>query len=101
VVLGLDSVRLDDTSPRRRTLPPDRVVEVAGMECMPPPTRQFVVFDEHGVFVARVDPCWSALGIFIQLGGRFTWHEVTRVPKHTARRLAGIVDQAKRRPLVG
>jgi hypothetical protein len=91
-----------------------------------PPTRQYVVYNAHGIFVARVDLAWPELGIFIELDGqhhagqpvydarretavvaatgwlcgRFTWHEVVRVPGMTARRLAEIVDQARRRPVV-
>ena len=90
-----------------------------------PPTRQFVVYDEHGIFVARVDLAWPELGLFIELDGqhhkgqpvydarretavvaatgwlcgRFTWHEVAVTPRGTARRLAQLVDQCRRRPL--
>lgn len=89
------------------------------------PVRQYDVYDEHGQFVARVDLAWPELGLFIELDGqhhpgqpvydarretavvaatgwlcgRFTWHEVVRVPKATARRLAALVRQARRRPL--
>jgi very-short-patch-repair endonuclease len=89
------------------------------------PTRQLVVRTEAGVFVARVDLCWPELGLFIELDGqqhlgqpvydanretavvaetgwlcgRFTWHEVVHLPRATARRLAAIVDQARRRPI--
>ncbi|HEV3351323.1 MAG TPA: DUF559 domain-containing protein [Acidimicrobiales bacterium] len=92
---------------------------------LPPPVRQFVVYDEHDEFVAQVDLCWPELGLFIELDGqqhvgqpvydarretavvaatgwlvgRFTWYEVTQVPHATARRLAALVDQARRRPL--
>jgi hypothetical protein len=31
--------------------------------------------------------------------GRFTWYEVVHIPHATARRLAALVEQAKRRPL--
>ena len=90
---------------------------------LPEPTRQVGVFDEHGIRVARVDLAWPDLGIFIELDGehhkdqpvydarretavvaatgwlpgRFTWTEVTRVPKSTARRVLGIHAQARRR----
>lgn len=89
------------------------------------PTRQYALYDEYGVFVARIDLCWPELGVFIELDGqghagqpvydasresaivaetgwlrgRFTWTEVHRHPQHTARRLARIIDQARRRPL--
>jgi len=90
-----------------------------------PPVRQFTVYDEHGEFVARVDLCWPQLGLFIELDGqhhpgqpvydarretavvatmgwlvgRFTWYEVTALPHITTRRLAALVEQARRRPL--
>src|SRR5207237_1032760 len=84
---------------------------------LPPPTRQVVIYDHYGEFVARVDLAWPELGVFIELDGehhidqpvydasretlvvattgwlcgRFTWTEVVRTPVHAARRLAGIV----------
>jgi hypothetical protein len=90
-----------------------------------PPTRQHVVRDRRGTFIARVDLAWPELGLFIELDGqhhvgqpvydarretavvaatgwlcgRFTWHEVVRVPRSTARRLEAVADQARRRPL--
>jgi len=80
---------------------------------VPEPTRQHVVYDGYGNFVARVDLSWPELGVFIELDGqrhagqpvydaarqtavtaatgwlcgRFTWKEVTRLKPHTARRL--------------
>lgn len=92
---------------------------------IPEPTRQYVVEDEHGRFVARVDLAWPELGLFLELDGekhkdqplydasretavvaatgwlcaRLTWTEVTRYPAATARRLTRIVEQARRRPL--
>jgi hypothetical protein len=92
---------------------------------LPPPVRQFTLYDAHGEFVARVDLCWPQLGLFIELDGqhhpgqpvydarretavvattgwlvgRFTWYEVVHLPHATARRLAALVDQARRRPL--
>jgi hypothetical protein len=92
---------------------------------LPPPVRQYTVYDEHGEFIARVDLCWPQLGLFIELDGqqhtgqpvydarretaivaatgwlvgRFTWHEVVRLPRTTARRLACLVDQARARPM--
>ena len=88
-----------------------------------PPERQVVIVNEHGQFVARVDLAWPDLGLFIELDGehhlgqpvydasretaivaatgwlpgRFTWTEVVRFPHSTARRLAALVDQARRR----
>jgi hypothetical protein len=92
---------------------------------IPTPTRQYEVFDRHGVFVARVDLCWPELGIFIELDGqqhegqpvydasrqtavcaatgwvpgRFTWRQVRFNPVPTGRQLVDLVDQARRRPL--
>ena len=92
---------------------------------LPPPVRQFTVYDAHGEFVTRVDLCWPQLGLFIELDGqhhpgqpvydarretavvaatgwlvgRFTWYEVVQIPKTTVRRLTALVDQAGRRPL--
>ncbi|TMK87864.1 MAG: DUF559 domain-containing protein [Actinobacteria bacterium] len=92
---------------------------------LPPPVRQFTVYDARGEFVARVDLCWPQLGLFIELDGqhhpgqpvydarretavvaatgwlvgRFTWYEVVQIPKTTVRRLTALVDQAGRRPL--
>jgi very-short-patch-repair endonuclease len=85
--------------------------------------RQQEVFDADGVFVARVDLCRPDLGFFLELDGqhhrgqpvydarretavvaatgwlpgRFTWHELTRVPRATARRLEAIAAQCARR----
>ena len=92
---------------------------------VPEPTRQVEVFDEFGEFVARVDLAWPELGLFIELDGqhhkgqpvydanresrvvaatgwlcaRFTWDEIRRNPKTSGRRLAQIVEQARRRPV--
>jgi hypothetical protein len=88
------------------------------------PVRQFVVYDRYGNFVARVDLAWPELGLFIELDGmhhagqplydarretaviaatgwlvaRFTWDEIVRNPRATARRLAELAAQARRRP---
>jgi hypothetical protein len=92
---------------------------------LPPPSRQVYVYDQNGVFVARVDLAWPELGVFIELDGqqhigqpvydasretavvaatgwlcgRFTWTEVVRYSSHSMRRLAAIIEQARRRPL--
>jgi very-short-patch-repair endonuclease len=89
------------------------------------PTRQYRVFDANGLLVARVDLCWPDLGLFLELDGqhhkgqpvydarretavvaatgwlpgRFTWYEVVRARRATARRVAGLADQARRRPV--
>ena len=90
---------------------------------LPPPTRQYVVVDAGGRFVARVDLCWPELGLFLELDGqrhkdqpeydarrqtavtaatgwlvgRFTWREVRYLPETTLRRLAELVEQARNR----
>lgn len=92
---------------------------------LPEPVRQLRIEDAHGEFVARVDQAWPELGLFLELDGqhhggqpvydarretavvavtgwlcgRFTWTEVVRVPNSTARRLAALADQARRRPV--
>lgn len=91
---------------------------VAGL---PEPVRQLWI-EAAG---ARLDLAWPQLGLFIELDGqhhkdqpvydarretavvaatgwlcgRFTWTEVVHLPNATARRLAGLADQARRRPL--
>ena len=88
-----------------------------------PPTRQLEIYNEHGEFVARLDLSWPEIGLFAELDGqqhkdqpvydarretavvaatgwlpgRFTWHEVTRIPRQTERRLAALARQAARR----
>jgi len=85
--------------------------------------RQYVVRNENGLFVARLDLCRSDVGFFIELDGqqhrdqpvydanrqtavvaatgwlpgRFTWYEVTRTPNSTKRRLLEVYRQARRR----
>ena len=93
---------------------------------VPEPTRQLVVNDEHGAFVARVDLTWPDEGGFGELDGqhhknqpvydavrqtnvatatgwlcgRFSWTEVRWNPAPTGRRLAKFIATAKkRRPL--
>ena len=77
--------------------------------------------------LARVDLAWPELGLFIELDGqrhrdqpvhdssretaivaltgwlcgRFTWHEVANTPVITVRRLQGLAEQARRRPMAG
>ncbi|MGI8807882.1 MAG: DUF559 domain-containing protein [Acidimicrobiales bacterium] len=88
---------------------------------LPDPVRQLYLEAAR----ARVDLAWPDLGLFLELDGqhhkdqpvydahretavvaatgwlcgRFTWTEVVRVPHSTARRLAELADQARRRPL--
>src|SRR5207244_618096 len=89
----------------------------------PEPTRQYRVFDVNGLFVARVDLVTIELGVFFELDGqhhqdqpvydawretavvaatgwlcgRFTWHQVVRVPRATRRTLMDVAAQARRR----
>ena len=95
------------------------------VEGLPPPQRQVEVRNRYGDFVAFLDTAWTDLGVFNELDGqqhknqpvydasretsvveatgwlcgRFTWHEVVNLPVRTARKLAGVIDQARRRPL--
>ena len=88
---------------------------------LPEPMRQLWVEAAR----ARLDLAWPALGLFIELDGqqhkdqpvydarretavvaatgwlcgRFTWTEVVHLPTATARRLADLAEQARRRPL--
>jgi hypothetical protein len=87
------------------------------------PTRQLEVLTPDGAFVARVDLCFEPIGLFFELDGqhhagqpvydarretavvavtgmlpgRFTWHELTAVPRATQRRMAELAVQARRR----
>jgi hypothetical protein len=104
----------DDTPPTESLLETLMVQLARTIPGLPAPTRQYVVYDEHGSFVARVDLTWLPFGLFIELDGqhhagqpvydarretgvvaatgwlcgRFTWTEVTCYPRSTARRLA-------------
>ena len=88
---------------------------------LPEPVRQLWI-DAAG---ARLDLAWPQLGLFIELDGqhhkgqpvydarretavvaatgwlcgRFTWAEVVHTPNSTARRLAALAGQARRRPV--
>jgi hypothetical protein len=88
---------------------------------LPEPIRQLWIEAAR----ARLDLAWPQLGFFVELDGqhhkdqpvydarretavvaatgwlcgRFTWTEVVYLPNATARRLAGLADQARRRPL--
>lgn len=90
---------------------------------VPEPTRQVVVNDEDGWFVARVDLAWPELGGFNELDGeqhkgqpvydavrqtnvaiatgwlpgRFTWTEVRWNPVPTSRRLIKFIARLRRR----
>jgi hypothetical protein len=118
------AVRPDGAPPTERLLETLMVQLAREVGCLPEPTRQHEIVDSHGAFVARVDLSWPELGLFLELDGqhhegqpvhdarretavvaatgwlpgRFTWHEVVRVPRTTARRLAALAEQARRRP---
>jgi hypothetical protein len=88
---------------------------------LPDPRRQVEVLSEHGTFIAFVDFAWPDVGMFLELDGqqhkgqpvydarretavvaskgwlpgRFTWHEVTRIPVPTAQRVVAIYNQAR------
>jgi hypothetical protein len=128
---GLTTIRRVLAQSDSRTPPTESLLETLMVQLartvpgLPAPTRQYVVFDRHGLFVARVDLAWPPLGLFSELDGqhhalqpvydarretavvaatgwlcgRFTWTEVTRHPRSTARRLAALAEQARRRPL--
>ena len=101
------------------------MVQLARRIGAPLPTRQYRVFNRDGEFEARVDLCWPELGVFIELDGeqhkgqpvydanretrvvaatgwlcgRFSYSEVKHNPQPTGRRLLGVLDQARRRPV--
>jgi hypothetical protein len=101
------------------------MVQLARRAGVPDPERQVAVYDRHDNLIAYVDLAWPDLGLFIELDGqqhkdqpvydatretavvaatgwlcgRFTWHEVVDLPNTTARRLAGVIGQARNRPL--
>jgi very-short-patch-repair endonuclease len=116
-----------ENAPPTESLLETRMVQLARrIPGLPPPQRQVEVFDLNRDFVARVDLAWPQLGLFIELDGqqhksqpvydahretaivaatgwlcgRFTWREVVHLPVVTTRRLASLVDQARRRPII-
>ncbi|HLF99750.1 MAG TPA: type IV toxin-antitoxin system AbiEi family antitoxin domain-containing protein [Acidimicrobiia bacterium] len=119
-VLALRPAGAPATESLLETLMVQLIRTVDGLE---DPVRQHEVYDEHGGFAGRVDLCWPDPGVFVELDGqqhadqpvydarretavvaatgwlpgRFTWHEVTRLPRVTARRLDSIVGQARKR----
>jgi hypothetical protein len=100
---------------------------VRTLPAVPEPSRQVEVRNSYDEFVACVDLAWPDLGLFVELDGqqhkdqpvydarretavvaatgwlcgRFTWSEVVGLPRSTGRRVVGLVDQARRRPLAG
>lgn len=86
VLHGLDSVTLDNR-PTRRTSPPWlRIWTIDGQHHPGQP-----VYDARRETAVVATMGW--------LVGRFTWYEVTALPHTTTRRLAALVEQARRRPL--
>lgn len=109
--------RRGDVPPTESLLETLMVQLIRTVPGLPEPVRQHRVTLPDGTFVARVDLCWPALGIFIELDGqqhkdqpvydahrqtavvaatgwrvvRFTWREVVHTPRTTARRLASVV----------
>jgi very-short-patch-repair endonuclease len=97
--------------------------DVEGLE---PPTRQQRVKSAKGNVIARVDLCWPRIGLFLELDGehhkdqpvhdsyretavvaatgwlcgRFTWTQVVHYRPSARRQLEGLVEQARRRPVV-
>jgi hypothetical protein len=114
-------------APATESLLETLMVQLARRAGVPEPARQVYIYDSEGSLVARVDLAWPELGLFVELDGqhhegqavydavretavvtatawrcgRFTWKEVHDLPVTTARRLARLVDQARRRPLAG
>ena len=113
-------------APPTESLLETRMVQLARtVRGLAPPDRQVRVCSRTGDLVARVDLAWPGLGLFVELDGqhhkyqpvydarretaivaatgwlcgRFTWREVVHLPVVTARRLAQLAGQARRRPL--
>ncbi len=111
-----------DGAPPTESLLETLMVQLARtVPALPAPVRQLWVEDAR----ARLDLAWPHLGLFVELDGqqhldqpvydarretavvaatgwlcgRFTWTEVVRTPRSTARRLGALAEQARRRPL--
>lgn len=117
-------LRPDGAPPTESLLETIMVQLIREVPGLPDPVRQFAIW-RNGRVVVRIDLCWPDLGLFIELDGqqhrgqpiydasrqtlivaltgwlcaRFSWYEVTRVPRDTVRRLAVLGDQARRRPV--
>jgi hypothetical protein len=121
-VLALRPAGAPPTESRMETI----AIQIARTaEEVPEPTRQHVVYNRHGDFVARVDLSWPDLGGFLELDGlghrdqpvydatresavvtatgwlpnRMTWRESYENPKWAAKRMSEFLAQARRRPL--
>ncbi|MDP1793677.1 MAG: hypothetical protein Q8K63_06020 [Acidimicrobiales bacterium] len=114
-----------ESAPPTESLLETLMVQLARELGLPDPVRQFVVYDKHGEFVARVDLAWPDIGLFLELDsrdhdkqldydttretrvvaatgwlcGRFRWRQVRHLPKSTGRRLVELYEQAAARPL--
>ncbi len=118
------SLRPPEAPPTESLLETLMVQLARTVEGLGPPVRQYEVINMTGQLIARVDLAWPELGLFIELDGahhagqrlhdarretavvaatgwlcaRFTWREVATVPRSTAKRLAALAAQARRRP---
>ena len=118
LVLGRRPLDAPPTESLLETLMVQLIRTVPGL---PAPVRQLWIEAAN----ARLDLAWPQLGLFIELDGqhhkdqpvydarretavvaatgwlcgRFTWTEVVHTPHSTARRLAALAEQARRRPL--
>lgn len=112
-----------DGAPPTESLLETLAVQMIRHAGLPTPTRQVKVFGDDGRFVARVDLAWPELGVFLELDGqqhkdqpvydaarqtavaaatgwlcaRCTWRQVTHHATATARDIAGVLAQGKRR----
>lgn len=119
------SLRPDGAPPTESRLETIAIQIARKAEDVPEPTRQHVVRNRHGEFVARLDVSWPELGGFLELDGlghrqqpvhdatresavvaatgwlcnRMTWREAYNNTKWAARRLSEFIAQARRRPL--
>jgi hypothetical protein len=124
---GLPRIRRVLGARPRGAPPTESLLEAIALQLARPvlgePVRQRVVRWPDGGFVARVDLCWVLDGVFFELDGqhhegqpvydarretaviaatgwlpgRFTWTELTRIPRSSQRWMAAIRAQAHRR----
>lgn len=118
------ALRPDGAAPTESRLETIAIQVARQAEDVPEPTRQHVVHNRHGDFVARVDVSWPELGGFLELDGlghrnqpvydatressvvnatgwlpnRMTWREAN-ITAWAARRMSEFLAQARRRPL--
>lgn len=119
------ALRPDGAAPTESRLETIAVQLARRAEDVPEPTRQHVVNNRHGDFVARLDVSWPELGGFLELDGlghrnqpvydatressvvnatgwlpnRMTWREAYGNPRWAARRMTEFLAQVRRRPL--